>query len=84
MKRTLLILAAVVIVTGCAMWQKAPVDDPATPQDEAADHAAKVEQEEAQVRAGSAVVQALVPPPFSWIIPLLTQGVLGAAAMRRQ
>ncbi len=84
MKRTLMLLAVMVIATGCAMWQKAPLDDPATPQDEAADHAAKVEAEEDQVRAGSAVVQALVPLPFSWIIPLLTQGLLGAAAMRRQ
>ena len=84
MKRTFVILAVLVIVTGCAMWAKAPADDPATLNNEAADHAANVEKEEAQVRAVAAVAVALVPPPLSWIIPLITQGILGAAAMRRQ
>ncbi len=84
MKRTIVILAVLAIITGCAMWQKAPVDDPATPNDEAADHAAKVEQEEKQIETGAQILTALVPPPFGWLIPLLTQGVLGAAAMRRQ
>ncbi len=84
MKRTFVILAVLTIVTGCAMWTKAPVDDPSTPNDEAADHAANVEREEAQVEAVAAVAVALVPPPLSWIIPLITQGLLGAAAMRRQ
>ena len=84
MKRTFVILAALAIVAGCAMWQKAPADDPATPNDEAADHAADVAKEEAQVEAVAAVAVALVPPPLSWIIPLITQGILGAAAMRRQ
>ena len=83
MKRTIVILAVLAIVTGCAMWQKAPVDDPATPRDEAADHAAKVAQEEAQIEAGAEIVKALVPPPFGWLIPLATQALFGAAAMRR-
>ena len=84
MKRLIVIVAVVAVVTGCAMWTKAPVDDPTTPNNEAADHAAKVEQEEAQVIAVASVAEALVPPPFAWVIPLLAQGFLGAAAMRRQ
>lgn len=83
MKRTFVILAVLTIVTGCAMWTKAPVDDPSTPNDEAADHAAKVEKEEKQIEAGAEIVKALVPPPFSWLIPLATQALFGAAAMRR-
>ena len=83
MKRAIVFLAVLAIVTGCAIWQKAPADDPNTPNDETADHAAEVEKEEEQLKAGSAIVGALVPPPFGWILPLLTQGILGAAAMRR-
>ncbi len=83
MKRLIVIVAVVAIVTGCAMWTKAPVDDPATPNNEAADHAVKVAEEEAQITVGAEIVKALVPPPFSWLIPLATQALFGAAAMRR-
>ena len=84
MKRVIVILAVLVIATGCAMWTKAPADDPNTPANESEDHATKVAKEEDQLKAGGAIVTALVPPPFSWVIPLIVQGVLGAAAMRRQ
>ena len=84
MKRMIAALAVLVVITGCTMWQKAPADDPATPNDETADHNAQVKKEEDQFKAGGEVVKALVPPPFSWIVSLAVQGVLSAAAMRRQ
>lgn len=84
MKRAIMFLAVLVVVAGCAMWQKAPVDDPNTSRNEAEDHAAKVRQEEGQIEAGAEIVKALVPPPFDWVIPLITQAVFGVAAMRRR
>ncbi len=83
MKRAIVILAVLVIVTGCAMWTKAPIDDPATPNNEAEDHAALVKEEEDKLRVGGEIVNAFVPPPFNWILPLALQGLFGAAAMRR-
>jgi hypothetical protein len=83
MRRVIVILAVMAIVTGCAMWTKAPVDDPATPNNEAEDHAALVEEEEAKIKVGVDVATALAPPPFDWMISLASQAFFSIAAMRR-
>ena len=83
MRRTLAILAVMAMLAGCAMWQRTPEDDPATPINEAEEHEKKVAGEIAKIEAGSKVAGAVVPPPWDLLISLGTQLVLGGSAMIR-
>ncbi|MHC4610208.1 MAG: hypothetical protein ACYS7M_07675 [Planctomycetota bacterium] len=79
MVKRLTILIAVLLVAGCAMWQRLPAD--ATPEEVAAYNAA-VAADEAKIRAVGDIAGAAVPG-FGWIAPIGAAIVLGVAKMMR-